>query len=164
MLCKKIFQSLLVLWVLFTGSSFAEAKKVEKKATETTKKQKNTISKKIVRSTGRIHWHSDRYIFKDDKNEKVYILLENDVLGKWIQNVNPLAIYEIEGNVYSFQQNRYLSPTKYECKKTVAAQTLPMGEVSEKKLLRTKNIKNLASQKKKNAKKEVDKSKDKSKK
>ncbi|HRU52224.1 MAG TPA: hypothetical protein P5543_08535 [Planctomycetota bacterium] len=63
--------------------------------------------------SGQIHSYKDRYVFQDTEKENCYILLENNILVKLLEKLQPKSQYEVEGEIYKFKNMMYLLATKF---------------------------------------------------
>ena len=80
---------------------------------------------KAAKITGRIHLYGNRYILKEAKGKKWFVILENKTLEKLLSVLRDIELYSVEGGVHSFQKNQYLfikdfAETKGKKKKTEA--------------------------------------------
>lgn len=70
---------------------------------------------------GNIHFYGDRYILKGVGKDhgKWFILLESSPLEDMIKELELFSLYEVEGNLYTFNQNLYLLPLSFKRTKNI---------------------------------------------
>lgn len=114
---------------------------------------------------GQIHLYGNRYILKENQGKQWFILLENKTLENMLERLGSMDVYDVEGDVYDFQQHRYLFPHKFQKIANSPQETITVGILEDPTYKHIKRVRSHSSSKKEykgkkgKAKKEIKKNK-----